>query len=125
MSIRSAAQYVSAITTVHRWFAVPDFTATTTLTKQLFQAWRLAVADEESRDQVVAFSASSVLTILESAADSPHVATLRAALLIGLDFAFFNRGDSAFPITADDLVEEGSFILFREPDSRGRGPTPY
>ena len=62
----------------------------------------------------MAFSASSVLTILESAADSPHVATLRAALLIGLDFAFFNRGDSAFPITADDLVEEGDFILFRE-----------
>lgn len=99
---------------MHRWFAVPDFTATTTLTKQLFQAWRLAVADDEARDQVVAFPATSVLDILASAADSPHVATLRAALVVGLDFVFFNRADSAFPITAGDLVEEGDYILFRE-----------
>ena len=42
------------------------------------------------------------------------MATLWAALLVGLDFAFFNRDDSAFPITANYLVEEGDYILFRE-----------
>ena len=114
VSVRSGPQYVSAITTVHRWFAVPDFSATTTLTKQLFQAWRLAVADDEARDQVVAFPAASALAVLDASMDSLDLPTLRAALVVGLDFAFFNRGDSAFPIAATDLVEEGCHILFRE-----------
>ena len=70
------------------------------------------MADDEARDQVLAFSAASLLTILEAAAGSPHVATLWAALLLGLDFVFFNRGDFAFPITAADLVEDGNYITF-------------
>ena len=39
---------------------------------------------------------------------------LRAALVIGLDFVFFNRADSAFPITTVDLLEEGPYLVFRE-----------
>lgn len=93
---------------------MPDFTATSTLTKQLFQSWRLVVADAEARDQVLAFPTASLLTILEAAVESPHVTTLQATLLLGLDFVFFNRGDSVFPIMAADLVEEGDYITFRE-----------
>jgi hypothetical protein len=114
VSIRSAPQYVSAITTVHRWFAVPEFTATTPLIKRLLSSWRLAVADEEARDQPVAFPASSVITILTLAAESTTPTVLRAALVVGLDFTFFNRGDSAFPITAEDLTVDGEYLTFRE-----------
>ena len=114
VSVRSAPQYVSAITTVHRWFAVEDFTATTPLVKKLFDAWRISVADQEARDQVLAFPATSLVALLEHAAQSPDVAILRAALVLGLDFVFFNRADSAFPIAAGDLREEGEYIVFRE-----------
>ena len=72
------------------------------------------VADDEARDQVLAFPAASLLTIMEAAAESPHVATLRAALLLRLEFVFFKRGDSAFPITATDLVEEVDYNTFHE-----------
>ena len=72
--------------------------AMSTLTKQLFQSWRLVAVNDEARDQVLAFPVASLFTILEAAAESPHVATLRAALPLGLDFVFFNRGDSAFPM---------------------------
>jgi hypothetical protein len=114
VSVRSAPQYVSAITSVHRWFAVSDFTATTPLVKKLFDSWRIDVADEEARDQVVAFPAGAILALLDRAALSPRVATLQAALVVGLDFVFFNRADTAFPIAAGDLTEDGEYIVFRE-----------
>jgi hypothetical protein len=114
VSVRSGPQYVSAITTVHRWFAIPDYSATTDLTKRLFAAWRLAVADHEARDQPLAYPASNLVELLAAAAESPDLPVLRAALVIGLDFAFFNRADSAFPITAGDILEDGECIVFRE-----------
>ena len=114
VSVRSAPQYVSAITTVHRWFALPDFTATTSLTNGLLAAWRLAVVDEVAHDQVLPFPAASIFTLMDAAADTTNVQVLRSALVVGLDFVFFNRADSAFPITAVDLLIEGTSILFRE-----------
>ena len=114
VSVHFAPQYVSAITTVHPWFAVHDFMATTPLVKTLFDAWRISVADQEARDQVLGFPATSLVALLEAAAHSPDVAILRAALVVGLDFIFFNRADSAFPISAGDLREDGEYIIFCE-----------
>ena len=72
------------------------------------------MADQEARDQVLAFPATSLVALLEAAAQSPDVAILWAALVVGLDFIFFNRVDSAFPISAGDLREDGEYIIFRE-----------
>ena len=70
ISVRSAPQYVSAITTVHRWFALPQFSATTTLTNALIAAWRLAVVDLEAHDQVRAFPVSSVSALMATEVDT-------------------------------------------------------
>ncbi|GAB5537884.1 MAG: hypothetical protein Rubg2KO_41330 [Rubricoccaceae bacterium] len=113
VSVKSAGQYLSAVSTVHQWLGV-DFSAHSLTIGRLVQSWTLSSAPALSTDAVLAFPASVIWTLLIDAIDASDVLKVRAALVCVLSFVFFNRCDTTRSLCVDDFTEEDVFLVYRE-----------
>ena len=114
VAVRSLDQYVSAISTVHRWVGIRQFNAHDTITARLRDAWRQHAPGEEYRDTIQAFPASDVFRLIHRGLQASTATTVRPFLSAVLDTIFFLRADSAHEIYNEDLYLTGHILVFRE-----------
>ena len=87
---------------------------TTPLVSRMFGSKQQWVVEHEVQDQPVAFLVAAIHAILFSALTTEGTHLVRAALVLVLDFVFFSRADSAFPMALEDLTFTSAALQFRE-----------
>lgn len=116
----SAGQYLSAISTVHKWHGIGDFCASDWITRRLLRAWKNRAPDTAYTDSIAAFPAAAIESLLDLGRMVPSPADLRAVLATVIDFCFFSRADSCFGAAVLDVRVRGHSIEFRERRRKGQ-----
>ena len=112
--------YLSAISTVHRWAGILNFTAHDEITERLRLAWHHVIATNDSRDTIKAFPASDIFVLIMHGSRATMPSTVRMLLSVVLNTVFFSRADSGHQIFSEDLWLEEHLLMFCERRFKGK-----
>jgi hypothetical protein len=120
VALTSVPQYLSALSTYHRWRGFGSFIAADWITARMISAWKHRAPATVYRDQVRAFPASAIEEILHRVHGGLAPSLLRALTAVCIDFVFFSRADSCFDARVEDISILNSAISFRERRRKGQ-----
>ena len=120
VSVWSMPAYLLAISTVHRWAGILNFTAHDDITERLRLAWHHRIANNDSRDTIKAFLASNIFVLIMHGLQATAPSTVRMFLSVVLNTVFFSQADLGHQIFSEDLWFEDHLLVFRERRLKGK-----
>ncbi|MCG8670784.1 MAG: hypothetical protein MI867_15345, partial [Pseudomonadales bacterium] len=112
ISVRSAPQYLAAISMTHQAQGYLGFSAFDGATRRILRCWQLQRPLPTTKHLPV--HVSTWCEILSLGLRTADAGTLRACASATFDFVFFNRAVSGHLIALDDVVFQDTAVVFRE-----------